>query len=511
MTTTDPTRSPEGTESAWAYTHVPRGVDWTREAVDAHVQRIEDAVERVAPGFAATALARHVQSPPTCRRPTPTSSTARSTPARRPCTSSCSCGPTPGLGRPETPVPGLYLASASAHPGGGVHGACGWNAARSALASSGAPASSRTRWSAPRGGGCSRTDRAATATGHANRPRLTAGLGGRPPRPLPSPRRARPGPRAASAGPTARARPRPRAAAPARCRVRLDPLPRLAAQPHQRRHQHVEDPGQEPEAEHGQRVGHADRVSRRGRCDRAHDGPGHLLRRVHRRRRPPDAAGVAAGLGVDRGVDAAGRDEADVDARASGGPRSAASGPARGRPTCRRRTSSCTASRSCPAATRPPPAGRRPACGTGAAPSGRRRTVPRKLRPAPGRRPRRGRPRTGRTRPRRRSAPPRRPGRTASTAAANSASTAAPSDTSVGTTSTVAPGRRSRARPPQGLAERDGEHQPRAGPGQLQRGGAADAAGGAGHDHDHVGDVRAGAHGWSTTLMQPSSFFWKIS
>jgi phytoene dehydrogenase-like protein len=45
--------------------------------------------------------------------------------------------PTPGLGRADTPVGNLFLASSSAHPGGGVHGAPGANAARAALAASG--------------------------------------------------------------------------------------------------------------------------------------------------------------------------------------------------------------------------------------------------------------------------------------------------------------------------------------------------------------------------------------
>jgi hypothetical protein len=53
--------------------------------------------------------------------------------------------PTPGLGRPETPIRGLYLASASAHPGGGVHGGPGANAARAALLG---PLGRRAVWAA---------------------------------------------------------------------------------------------------------------------------------------------------------------------------------------------------------------------------------------------------------------------------------------------------------------------------------------------------------------------------
>jgi phytoene dehydrogenase-like protein len=42
--------------------------------------------------------------------------------------------PIAGLGRADTPVRGLFLGSASAHPGGGVHGAPGANAARAVVA-----------------------------------------------------------------------------------------------------------------------------------------------------------------------------------------------------------------------------------------------------------------------------------------------------------------------------------------------------------------------------------------
>lgn len=133
MTTSDPTRSPAGTESVWAYTHVPQGVDWTGPRLDDHVERMEAAVERVAPGFRASQVARHVQAPGDLEAENANLVGGAINAGTAGLHQQLVFRPTPGLGRPETPVPGLYLAGASAHPGGGVHGACGWNAARAAL------------------------------------------------------------------------------------------------------------------------------------------------------------------------------------------------------------------------------------------------------------------------------------------------------------------------------------------------------------------------------------------
>lgn len=133
MTTADATRSPEGTESAWAYTHLPPGVEPTDEVVATQVARVEELLERHAPGFAGLVQGRMVQAPGDIE-------------ARNPNLVHGSVGggtsqlhqqlvfrPVTGLGGADTPVDRLYLASASAHPGGGVHGAPGANAARTAL------------------------------------------------------------------------------------------------------------------------------------------------------------------------------------------------------------------------------------------------------------------------------------------------------------------------------------------------------------------------------------------
>ncbi len=139
----DPSRSPEGTETAWAYTHVPRRLiadaagelDVSAESgwLAGFVERVEQRVERLAPGFRASILGRHVFAPAGLQAENPNLDLGAIGGGTAQLHQQLIFRPVPGSGRPETPVAGLYLASSSAHPGGGVHGAAGANAARAAL------------------------------------------------------------------------------------------------------------------------------------------------------------------------------------------------------------------------------------------------------------------------------------------------------------------------------------------------------------------------------------------
>lgn len=137
MTTADKTRSPEGTESAWAYTHLPRHVDFSDDQITTQVERVEAAVEAHAPGFRDSIIARHIQAPNDLQRRDPNLVTGAINGGTAQLHQQLIFRPVPGLGGAATPIDRLFLAGASAHPGGGVHGACGSNAARAALARSG--------------------------------------------------------------------------------------------------------------------------------------------------------------------------------------------------------------------------------------------------------------------------------------------------------------------------------------------------------------------------------------
>ncbi|MGW1814938.1 phytoene desaturase family protein [Streptomyces sp. NPDC002125] len=149
MTTADATRSPAGTQSAWAYTHVPHRIKgdagedsltglWDRREQEAMADRMESEVERWAPGFRSRIISRRLLAPPTLESMDANLHGGAINGGTAAAHQQLVFRPTVGTGRPETPVKGLYLASASAHPGGGVHGAPGANAARAALRGSSA-------------------------------------------------------------------------------------------------------------------------------------------------------------------------------------------------------------------------------------------------------------------------------------------------------------------------------------------------------------------------------------
>ncbi|MGH9429983.1 MAG: phytoene desaturase family protein [Terriglobia bacterium] len=128
----DSTRAPAGKHTAWAYCHVPNGSDFDM------TDRIEQQIERFAPGFRQRILARHVMSPSALERHNANLvggdinggvQDLRQLFLR------------PTLRLYSTSAQGLYICSSSTPPGGGVHGMCGYFAACKALrdAGSGAP------------------------------------------------------------------------------------------------------------------------------------------------------------------------------------------------------------------------------------------------------------------------------------------------------------------------------------------------------------------------------------
>ncbi|TDD46048.1 NAD(P)/FAD-dependent oxidoreductase [Kribbella antibiotica] len=143
MTTADPSRSPAGTESAWAYTHVPQQTRgdaggqltgrWDDAEAEVMADRMQARVEQFAPGFTEQITARRILSPVELERRNANLVGGAVNGGTSGLRQELFLRPMPGLGRAETAIKSLYLASASAHPGGGVHGACGSNAARAAL------------------------------------------------------------------------------------------------------------------------------------------------------------------------------------------------------------------------------------------------------------------------------------------------------------------------------------------------------------------------------------------
>ena len=136
MSTADPSRSPVGTESVWAYTHLPRGMH-DDDAAELLAGRLEDTVEAHAPGFRDLVVGRQLQRPSDLYCADANLGQGALNGGTAQLHQQLIFRPVPGLGRSETPVRGLYLGSAAAHPGGSVHGACGANAARAALADQG--------------------------------------------------------------------------------------------------------------------------------------------------------------------------------------------------------------------------------------------------------------------------------------------------------------------------------------------------------------------------------------
>ena len=131
QTIADPKRAPAGRHTLWAYTHPPAGVDWARER-DAFADAVERQIERFAPGFRDRILARHLLAPGDLERRN-ANLVGGDVGGGSYALDQLILRPVPSLRPYATPLRGLFIGSASAFPGGAVHGVPGHAAARAAL------------------------------------------------------------------------------------------------------------------------------------------------------------------------------------------------------------------------------------------------------------------------------------------------------------------------------------------------------------------------------------------
>jgi phytoene dehydrogenase-like protein len=122
----DSTRAPPGKHTLWGYCHVPHGstLDMT--------ETIERQLERFAPGFRDVVIARNAMNAEALERHNPNLVGGDITGGAN-MLSQLLARPVAGRNPYRTPVKGLYLCSASTPPGGGIHGMCGYWAARAAI------------------------------------------------------------------------------------------------------------------------------------------------------------------------------------------------------------------------------------------------------------------------------------------------------------------------------------------------------------------------------------------
>jgi phytoene dehydrogenase-like protein len=130
----DPSRAPAGCHTLWAYSRVPSAVEggWGRQR-EAFADRIDGRIEGLAPGFRALVRGRAIASPDDLEAMDENLVGGDLGGGSAHVDQQLFLRPVFPYFRHRTPVRGLYLASASTHPGAGVHGACGLNAAHAAL------------------------------------------------------------------------------------------------------------------------------------------------------------------------------------------------------------------------------------------------------------------------------------------------------------------------------------------------------------------------------------------